>query len=128
MINGYQPQNMWNEHQAKEAQYRQLAQMQMQGASAMPYAPPPPPIDCQPAGVISMTEEAHLAFERLKEALNHLESKLQPLIEPYPCAPDGINAGCQMSEASAVIGLRVLVDRIVEKTGQIQTLTNALRV
>lgn len=86
------------------------------------YTPP------QALGVMDMTSSAHQAFEMLSQALGDLISKVQPLIEPYPepgCAVGGQDKNC---EAPAISGLRVLIERITDKTAEIQRLTAALRV
>jgi hypothetical protein len=82
--------------------------------------------DLRPQG--TMTGAAHEAFEVLSLALGDLITKVGPLIEPYPepgCAPGGQNQTC---EASAITGLRILIERINDKTAEIQRLTAALRV
>lgn len=97
---------------------KQVAQNRAAGECIPPAAP----------GVVDMTAAAHQAFEVLSRALGDLFSKAEPLLEPYPelgCAAGGQNQPC---EAAAITGLRILIERIEEKTAVIQRTTAALRV
>lgn len=80
-------------------------------------------------GIVEMTEKAHQAFEVLSHALGDLMTKCGPLIEPY-ATEQGIGAGGQnqMCEAEAVAHMRRLIERINDKTAEIQRMTMALRV
>lgn len=87
--------------------------------------------ECKPAsapGVVEMTAGAHQAFEVLSQCLGDLITKVGPLIEPYP--EPGISTGnqTQSCEAAAIVNLRMLIERINDKTAEIQRLTAALRV
>lgn len=79
-------------------------------------------------GVVDMTAAAHEAFETLSQALGDLTQKVMPLVEPYPEPGNGISGQNQMVEASAITGLRVLVERINDKRDEVRRLTSALRV
>jgi hypothetical protein len=80
-----------------------------------------------PDGVTSLTDQAHQAFEILSRELGELHAHLQPLIEPWPesCEQRAQGIGC---EASAVTGLRILIEKIADKTTYIRQLNSALRV
>lgn len=93
------------------------------GQIASNAAPPPSP---RP-GVLAMTENAHAAFHRLSNALSELNDRLIPVTETYP-EPGCCEATEDRIEASAVTGLRILVERIDSKTDEIHRLLAALRV
>lgn len=106
--------NQYKESTSIEAAMKQFGYVQSQQPVAL--------------GIVEMTGSAHTAFEMLSSCLGELISKVGPLIEPYPepgCAVGGQNVAC---EAPAVSGLRHLIERINDKTAEIQRLTAALRV
>lgn len=86
-----------------------------------------PPSPSAP-GIVEMTSAAHQAFESLSQTIGDLISKVGPLIEPYPEPGCSVGAQDHACEASAITGLRLLIERIVDKTAEIQRLTAALRV
>lgn len=110
--------NAYNDLRPQGAMSNAEMQRQYAGECKPPSAP----------GVIDMTAGAHQAFEVLSQCLGDLISKASPLVEPYPepaCGIGNANPGC---EAAAVTGLRLLIERINDKTAEIQRLTAALRV
>lgn len=97
-----------------------LAELQKQYAGA-----PKPP---SAPGVVDMTASAHQAFELLSGSLGELVAKVSPLVEPYPEPSCAAGMQDQKCEASAITGLRMLIERINDKTAEIQRLTAALRI
>lgn len=93
-------------------------QKQYAGASLPPSAP----------GIVDMTAGAHQAFEVLSQSLGDLMAKVSPLVEPYPEPGCAVGNQTQSCEASAITNLRLLIERINDKTAEIQRLTAALRV
>jgi hypothetical protein len=81
-----------------------------------------------PQGVVEMTASAHQAFEVLSQSIGDLISKVGPLVEPYPENIYGEAVRDHGCEAAAITHLRQLIERINEKTAEVQRLTAALRV
>lgn len=110
--------NSYNDLRPQGAMSNADIQKQYAGAALPPSAP----------GIVDMTAGAHQAFEVLSQSLGDLMAKVNPLVEPYPepgCAVGNQNQTC---EASAITNLRMLIERINDKTTEIERLTAALRV
>lgn len=122
---GVIPQHQWNEAQAKSAAHQQEQHLRHSQAMQQSLGNQIAPV---PMGILAMTENAHEAFQRLSNALGELRDRLNPLTEPYPEPCEKACTTNQIAEASAVVGLRTLVERIDTKTAEIHRLLSALRV
>ena len=123
-MDNYIPQQQLSMQRIKEEYYKQALGstlgLTQQGQNTNQCTPASP-------GIVSMTEDAHSAFQSMCEAFSELRATLGPLIEPYP-ELNGEACQNQTCEAAAVTGLRMLVERIYGKTSEIRSLTAALRV